>query len=54
MVVGAATDLAVVAQVDRCGLGDGGLLGVDAGDLIAMKLTNQTTGAFYWAGRMKS
>jgi hypothetical protein len=26
-----------------------GLLGVDAGDLIAMKLTNQTTGAFYWA-----
>jgi hypothetical protein len=26
-----------------------GLLGVDAGDFIAMKLTNQTTGAFYWA-----
>ena len=25
------------------------LLGVDAGDFIAMKLTNQTTGAFYWA-----
>jgi hypothetical protein len=25
------------------------LLDVDAGDLIAMKLTNQTTGAFYWA-----
>ena len=26
-----------------------GLLGVDGGDFIAMKLTNQTTGAFYWA-----
>ncbi|MPZ33585.1 MAG: hypothetical protein GEV13_21775 [Rhodospirillales bacterium] len=26
-----------------------GLIGVDAGDFIAMKLTNQTTGAFYWA-----
>ena len=26
-----------------------GLLGIDAGDLIAMKLTNQTTGAFFWA-----
>lgn len=26
-----------------------GLLGVDAGDLVAMKLTNQTTGAHFWA-----